>query len=67
MMAARWYRKGEDMEHFERGFAGWFERRFARLNRIDNIVLDSLNVILGQCAFKQVHPLADSDVSHLPI
>lgn len=32
MMAARWYRKGEDMEHFERGFAGWFERRFARFS-----------------------------------
>ncbi|MCC7435877.1 MAG: efflux RND transporter permease subunit [Methanoregulaceae archaeon] len=28
MLAARWYRAGEDMEHFERGFAGWFERRF---------------------------------------
>jgi len=32
MMAARWYRKGEDMEHFERGFAGWFERRFAKFS-----------------------------------
>lgn len=28
MLAARWYKAGEDMEHFERGFAGWFERRF---------------------------------------
>lgn len=31
MLAARWYKAGEDMEHFERGFAGWFERVFNRL------------------------------------
>lgn len=30
MLAARWYRKGENVEHFEKGFAGWFERGFAR-------------------------------------
>ncbi|MEQ1821604.1 MAG: efflux RND transporter permease subunit [Fimbriimonadaceae bacterium] len=28
MLAARWYRKGENVEHFDKGFAGWFERRF---------------------------------------
>ncbi len=33
MLASRWYRKGEDVEHFEKGFAGWFERRFERLQR----------------------------------
>jgi len=31
MLAARWYRAGEDVEHFEKGFAGWFERRFEAL------------------------------------
>lgn len=33
MLASRWYRKGEDVEHFETGFAGWFERRFTALQR----------------------------------
>lgn len=28
MLAARWYRKGENVEHFDKGFAGWFEKRF---------------------------------------
>ncbi|MEQ1935022.1 MAG: efflux RND transporter permease subunit, partial [Fimbriimonadaceae bacterium] len=28
MLAARWYRKGENVEHFDKGFAGWFERKF---------------------------------------
>lgn len=30
MLASRWYRKGEDVEHFDKGFAGWFERVFHR-------------------------------------
>jgi HAE1 family hydrophobic/amphiphilic exporter-1 len=30
MLAARWYHKGEQME-FNRGFAGWFDRGFTRL------------------------------------
>ena len=30
MMAARWYKKGERME-YDRGFAGWFDRRFLAL------------------------------------
>ena len=31
MLASRWYRKGENVEHFDKGFAGWFERQFAKL------------------------------------
>ena len=30
MMAARWYQKGERLE-YDAGFAGWFDRRFLRL------------------------------------
>lgn len=30
MLASRWYKAGEDMEHFDRGFAGWFERVFGK-------------------------------------
>lgn len=30
MLAARWYKAGEDLEHFDKGFAGWFERMFTR-------------------------------------
>lgn len=33
MLAARWYRKGENVEHFDKGFAGWFERQFSKLSR----------------------------------
>lgn len=33
MLAARWYRKGENVEHFDKGFAGWFERGFGKLSR----------------------------------
>lgn len=32
MLASRWYRKGENVEHFDKGFAGWFERQFAKLS-----------------------------------
>ncbi|MCB8932655.1 MAG: efflux RND transporter permease subunit [Fimbriimonadaceae bacterium] len=31
MLASRWYRKGEDMEHPTGAFARWFERRFSAL------------------------------------
>lgn len=31
MLAARWYRRGEDVEHPKGRFAQWFEARFARL------------------------------------
>lgn len=31
MLASRWYRKGEDMEHVRGGFPAWFERNFNRL------------------------------------
>jgi hydrophobic/amphiphilic exporter-1 (mainly G- bacteria), HAE1 family len=34
MLAARWYRRGENVEHFETGFAGWFERRFKAFERL---------------------------------
>jgi HAE1 family hydrophobic/amphiphilic exporter-1 len=30
MLAARWYRAGEDMEHPKGGFARWFENAFSR-------------------------------------
>lgn len=33
MLASRWYRKGENVEHFDKGFAGWFERQFGKLSR----------------------------------
>ncbi len=32
MLASRWYRKGENVEHFEKGFAGWFERVFGKFS-----------------------------------
>ncbi|MCG9894413.1 MAG: efflux RND transporter permease subunit, partial [Fimbriimonadaceae bacterium] len=31
MLAARWYRKGEDIEHGKKGFAKWFDNGFTRL------------------------------------
>ncbi|HWD41748.1 MAG TPA: efflux RND transporter permease subunit [Fimbriimonas sp.] len=31
LLAARWYRAGEDMEHPTGAFASWFERRFSAL------------------------------------
>lgn len=33
LLAARWYKAGEDMEHPHDKFAVWFERRFAALER----------------------------------
>ncbi len=30
LLAARWYRKGENVEHYEKGFPAWFEKRFHR-------------------------------------
>lgn len=30
MLASRWYRKGEDVEHHSRGFARWFENVFGK-------------------------------------
>ena len=33
MLAARWYRKGEDVEHVTGTFSMWFERQFGRLQR----------------------------------
>lgn len=32
MLASRWYRKGENVEHFDKGFAGWFERQFGKFS-----------------------------------
>lgn len=44
MLASRWYRSGEDMEHFDKGFAGWFERTFAKVAaRYGRILEWSLN------------------------
>jgi HAE1 family hydrophobic/amphiphilic exporter-1 len=33
MLASRWYRKGEDVEHATGRFAVWFERMFSRLEQ----------------------------------
>lgn len=33
LLAARWYRAGEDMEHATGGFALWFEHAFGRLEK----------------------------------
>ena len=40
MLAARWYRKNENVEHFTTGFAGWFEYHFGRLQRFYGRVLE---------------------------
>lgn len=34
MLASRWYRKGENVEHFDKGFAGWFERQFGKFSNM---------------------------------
>ncbi len=33
LLASRWYRAGEDMEHPSGAFAKWFERRFGKLEK----------------------------------
>lgn len=44
MLASRWYRSGEDMEHPTGMFAKWFERGFGRLERAYGRILEwSLN------------------------
>jgi len=40
MLAARWYRKGEDVEHVTGSFSMWFERGFGRLQRFYGRVLE---------------------------
>ena len=40
MLAARWYRKGEDVEHVTGGFAVWFEHRFSALQNFYRRVLE---------------------------
>jgi HAE1 family hydrophobic/amphiphilic exporter-1 len=40
MLAARWYRAGEDMEHPKGGFARWFEAMFHRLENFYRRVLE---------------------------
>ncbi len=56
MLASRWYRRGEDMEHPTGRFAQWFERAFGRLeNMYRNSLEWSLNhrwfvFILGNAA-----------------
>lgn len=40
MLAARWYRKNENVEHFTSGFPGWFEYHFGRLQRFYGRVLE---------------------------
>lgn len=34
MLASRWFRKGEDVEHFTKGFPLWFENNFKRLENM---------------------------------
>lgn len=44
LLAARWYRKGEDVEHNQGRFATWFERGFGNLEKRYRRVLEwSLN------------------------
>lgn len=44
MLASRWYRKGEDVEHATGRFATWFERTFGRFERHYRGILEwSLN------------------------
>jgi hydrophobic/amphiphilic exporter-1 (mainly G- bacteria), HAE1 family len=44
LLASRWYRKGENMEHNTGRFATWFERGFAKLeNTYRRILVWSLN------------------------
>ncbi|HVL37897.1 MAG TPA: efflux RND transporter permease subunit, partial [Fimbriimonadaceae bacterium] len=44
MLAARWYRKGEDVEHGKGRFSQWFERSFGRVERAYRAALEwSLN------------------------
>ena len=44
LLAARWYRKGEDVEHNKGRFATWFERGFGKLEKRYRRVLEwSLN------------------------
>ncbi|HEY3782023.1 MAG TPA: efflux RND transporter permease subunit [Fimbriimonadaceae bacterium] len=40
MLASRWYKAGEDMEHPKGGFAMWFERRFHGLENFYRRVLE---------------------------
>lgn len=44
MLAARWYRKGEALEESDKGFAGWFNRGFHKLEIVYGRMLEwSLN------------------------
>lgn len=44
MLASRWYRRGEDMEHPTGAFATWFEKRFGRFeNGYRNVLEWGLN------------------------
>jgi multidrug efflux pump subunit AcrB len=40
MLASRWYRKGEDVEHPTGGFARWFERTFGKFENFYRRVLE---------------------------
>ncbi|MFZ4507159.1 MAG: efflux RND transporter permease subunit [Fimbriimonas sp.] len=40
LLAARWYRRGEDMEHPTGRFAMWFERAFGRLEHAYRVALE---------------------------
>lgn len=60
MLASRWYRKGEDMEHPTGRFARWFEGRFERLQLAYERALEWCLVhrwfvfIMGWCALASV-------------
>jgi len=60
LLAARWYKAGEDLEHPKGAFARWFERRFAALeNRYRNALEWALHhrwfvFILGNIALVAV-------------
>lgn len=60
MLASRWYRRGEDVEHPNGRFAQWFERMFAKFENVYRRALEwSLNhrwfvFILGNLALAAV-------------
>lgn len=40
MLASRWFKPGEDVEHFTKGFPLWFENNFKRLENLYRRVLE---------------------------
>ena len=72
MLASRWYRKGEDVEHVTGPFSTWFERGFGRLQAFYGRTLDwALNhrwfvFILGNIAVLMVFAFIAGGFSPTP-